>query len=227
MAASSRAQADASRATGASVLVADDETATRELVRLTLQDHPDLRICAEVGDAASAVEAALRERPDVCLLDFRIPGDGIAATREISSRLRPTKIVIFSWSIEPGELVAALHAGASGFLPKATDLARLPVILRDVVSGTGAALPRRLVQRLVEEFNSGTVPLRRQPPPESGTQLTGREWQVLQLLRRGLSTRDIAQQLFISEATVRSHAASLVRKLGVGDREAAIRLFEN
>jgi DNA-binding NarL/FixJ family response regulator len=211
----------------ASVLIADNEAATRELVALVLRDHPEFRVCAEVGDAAAAVEAALRERPDVCLLDIRIPGDGVAATREITSRLRSTKVVIFSRSTEEGELFAVLQAGACGFLPKETDPDRLPAILRDVVSGRGAALPRRLVLRLVEEFNAETIPLRRQLMTDSRTQLTGREWQVLQFLRRGFSTREIARHLFISEATVRSHSATLVRKLGVKDREAAIRLFDD
>jgi DNA-binding NarL/FixJ family response regulator len=192
-----------------------------------LREHREFRICAEVSDAAAAVEAALTERPDVCLLDIRLPGDGIAATREITSRLPSTKIVIFTWSREERELMAALQAGARGFLPKETNPARLPAILRDVISGTGAALPRRLVLRLVEEFSAEAVPLRRQLMTESGTQLTGREWQVLQFLRRGLSTREIARHLFISEATVRSHSATLVRKLGVRDREAAIRLFDS
>ena len=227
MAEGDQAKADSADATRASVLIADNEAATRELVSLALRDHPEFRVCAEVSDAAAAVEAALRERPDVCLVDIRIPGGGIAATREITSRLRSTKTVIFTRSSEEGELFAALRAGACGFLPKETDPARLPAILRDVVSGTGAALPRRLVLRLVEEFNTETVPLRRQPMSESRTQLTGREWQVLHLLRRGLSTREVARHLFISEATVRSHSATLVRKLGVRDREAAIRLFDN
>lgn len=228
MAEGDQAKADSADATRASVLIADNEPATRELVTLALRDHAEFRVCAEVSDAAAAVEAALRERPDVCLLDIRIPGDGIAATREITSRLRSTKTVIFSRSSEEGELFAALEAGACGFLPKETDPARLPAILRDVVLGTGAALPRRLVMRLVEEFNSETVPLRRQPITDSRTApLTSREWQVLQLLRRGLSTGEIAGHLVLSEATVRSHAAALVRKLGVSDREAAIHLFDN
>ena len=227
MAESHRAKADSTDATPASVLIADNEAATRELVTLALRDQPEFRVCAEVSDAAAAVEAALRERPDVCLLELRIPGDGIAATREIASRLRLTKTVIFTRSIEETELFAALHAGACGVLPKDTDLARLPAILRDVVSGTGAALPRRLVLRLVEEFNTETVPLRRQPVTGSESQLTGREWQVLHLLRRGLSTREVARHLVISEATVRSHSAALVRKLRVRDREAAIRLFDS
>jgi DNA-binding NarL/FixJ family response regulator len=228
MAESDRAKADSADAARVSVLIADNETATRELVALALGTHPEFRVCAEVSDAAAAVEAALGERPDVCLLDIRIPGDGIAATREITSRLRSTKIVIFTRSSEEDDLFAALRAGACGFLPKETDPARLPAILRDVVSGTGAALPRRLVLRLVEEFNTETFPLRRQPVTDSrATQLTSREWQTLQLLRRGLSTREIARHLSLSEATVRSHSATLVRKLGVGDRQAAIRLFDN
>lgn len=227
MAESDSAKADSDDAARASVLIADNEAATRKLVALALRDHPEFRVCAEVSDAAAAVEAALRERPDVCLLDIRIPGDGIAATREITSRLRSTKTVIFTRSTDIGEFFAALHAGACGFLPKETDPARLPAILRDVVSGKGAALPRGLVLRLVEEFNTETVPLRRQSMTEARTQLTGREWQVLQFLRRGLSTREIARDLFISEATVRSHSATLVRKLGVSNRQAAIRLFDN
>jgi two-component system, NarL family, nitrate/nitrite response regulator NarL len=206
------------------VLVADDDAPTREGLRLVLE-RGGLDVCAEAGDATSAVEAALRERPDICLLDLRIPGSGIAATAEITRKLPQTRVIVLTGSAADEDLFDSLRAGASGYLPKDIDPQRLPRALRAVQRGE-AAIPRWLVARLIEEFRERgrrrRLPLEQRPAVE----LTGREWEVLDLLRQGLGTSEIASRLFIAEGTVRTHVAAVLRKLDVDDRVSAVRLLE-
>jgi DNA-binding NarL/FixJ family response regulator len=204
------------------VLVADDHPATRDDVCSAVENDPRFTICAEVADAAAAVEAAIREQPDICLLDIRMPGNGISATREITSRLPGTKVVMITVSIDDDDLFNALRAGAMGYLLKDMDPARLPHALSDVLAGR-AAIPRTLVSRLVAEFRDHG-PRRRPVVTETGYDLTSREWEVLNLLREGSSTAQIAEKLFVSRATVRSHVAAVLRKLEVPDRDALRRL---
>jgi DNA-binding NarL/FixJ family response regulator len=208
-----------------SVLLADDHPPTRAAVRGALEED-GFEVCAEVGDASAAVAAAVAERPQVCLLDIRMPGNGIAAAAEISARLPETSIVMLTVSRDDGDLFDALRAGASGYLLKDVDPDRLPDALRGVLAGE-AALPGSLVARLVDEFRE-RGPRRRLPllREERGAELTSREWEVLEFLRRGLTTGEIAERLFISQVTVRTHVASILRKLRVPDRKAAIKLFE-
>jgi DNA-binding NarL/FixJ family response regulator len=207
-----------------SVLIADDHAPTRDDVRAALEGHPGIEVCAEVADAAAAIEAALRLRPDICLLDIRMPGGGIAAAWEITARLPETGVVIFTVSREDDDLFDALRAGASGYLLKDTDPARLPLALLDVVRGD-AAIPRALVARLATEFRD-RGPRRRALLGNGGNgHLTSREWEVLELLRDGLSTGEIAEKLCITQVTARSHIAGILKKLRVPDRQAAIKLF--
>jgi DNA-binding NarL/FixJ family response regulator len=200
------------------VLVADDHPATRDDVCSAVENDPRFTICAEVADAAAAVEAALREQPDICLLDIRMPGNGISATREITTRLPGTKVVMITVSLDDDDLFNALRAGAMGYLLKDIDPARLPHALSDVLAGR-AAIPRPLVSRLVAEFRDHG-PRRRPVVTEPGYDLTSREWEVLNLLREGFSTAQIAEKLFVSRATVRSHVAAVLRKLELPDRDA-------
>jgi DNA-binding NarL/FixJ family response regulator len=199
------------------VLIADDHPPTRASIRAAVERDARFTVCAEVPDAAAAVQSALRERPDLCLLDVRMPGSGIAATREITTRLPGTKIVIITVSLDEDDLFNALRAGAEGYLLKDTDPARLPHALKDVLEG-GAAIPRPLVARLVREFRDWGP--RRRPIDEPGYDLTSREWQVLDLLRQGRTTTQIAERLFVSRATVRTHVAAVLRKLHLPDRAA-------
>ena len=142
------------------VLVADDHAPTRTDVARTLGADPRFIVCAEVSDAVAAVDAALRERPDICLLDIRMPGGGILATREILARLPDTKIVMLTVSDDDRDLFWALRAGASGYLLKTINPERLPAALADVAAGE-PALPRVLVARLMETFRDSNA-LRRQ-----------------------------------------------------------------
>jgi DNA-binding NarL/FixJ family response regulator len=207
----------------ARVLIADDHAPTRADMREALERSERFTVCAEAADGAAAVEAAVRERPDLCLLDIRMPGSsGIAATREITTRLPDTKVVMLTVSLDDDDLLNALRAGAVGYLLKDIDPDRLPYALNDALDG-GAAIPRRLVARLVSEFRDHG-PRRRPVVTEPGYNLTSREWEVLGLLRDGLSTAQMASKLFVSKATVRSHVASVLKKLHLPDREALRKL---
>ena len=133
------------------VLIADDHAPTRDDVRRALEADGRLEVCASVGHAAAAVQAAVRERPDVCLLDIRMPGSGLAAAWEIAGRLPQAKLVMLTVSDEDEDIFAALRAGAAGYLPKTMNFKRLPDALFGVCSGE-AAMPRTLVARVLEAF---------------------------------------------------------------------------
>jgi DNA-binding NarL/FixJ family response regulator len=207
------------------VLIADDHAPSRDDIRRALERDGRFGVCASVPDAAEAIQAAVRERPDVCLLDIRMPGSGLAAAWEIAARLPQTKIVMLTVSDDDNDLFAALRAGADGYLLKTMNLQRLPDALDGVCSGE-AAVPRALVSRILERFR-GREPRWRHPVATGsfGGRLTSREWEVLALLAQGLSTGAIARRLMLSSSAVRVHIAAIVRKLGVADRDAAIKLF--
>jgi DNA-binding NarL/FixJ family response regulator len=205
------------------VLVVDDHPPTREGVRIALA-RDGIIVCAEAADAASALEAAVREQPDICLLETRIPGGGIAVTELIAREVPETTVVMFTRSRTDADLFDSIRAGADGYLLKDIDPSRLGVTLRAALRGE-AALPRRLVSRLIEEFR-GRGGRRLRLASGAHVELTGRELEVLELMREGLSTAAMAARLFIAEATVRSHIAAIVHKLGVEDREGAVRLLE-
>jgi len=206
------------------VLIADDHAPTREDVRRAFEGDERFSICAVVADAVEAVQAALRERPDVCLLDIRMPGSGLAAVWEIESRLPLVKIVMLTVSEEDTDIFAALRAGAHGYLLKTMNLKRLPDALHGVCSGE-AAMPRALVARVLEQFHGRGPRWRSLAAAETGERLTSREWEVLELLAQRRSTAEIAQRLVLSASAVRAHITSIVRKLAVADRAAAAELF--
>jgi DNA-binding NarL/FixJ family response regulator len=143
------------------VLIADDHAPTRDDVRRAVESEQGFEVCASAADAAEAVQAAVRERPDVCLLDIRMPGGGLAAAWEIAARLPQAKIVMLTVSDEDSDLFAALRAGADGYLLKTMNLRRLPAALAGVYSGE-AAMPRALVARVLERFH-GREPRWRHP----------------------------------------------------------------
>ena len=209
----------------ARVLVADDHAPTREDIRAAVEADPRFTVVAVAADAADAVQAAVRERPDLALLDMRMPGSGAAAAWEITARLPGTRAVMLTISRSDEDLFAALRAGASGYLLKDMPFESIGDELAGVLEGR-VALPPELVARLVEEFRD-SAPRRRALLGPTRRQLTSREWQVLDYLRQGLATGDIARRLYVSPATVRSHVAAVLRKLRVPDREAAVRLFED
>ena len=207
------------------VLVADDHAPTRDDVRRALDADGRFNICSEVADAAGAVQAAVTKQPDICLLDIRMPGSGLAAAWEIAARLPRVKIVMLTVSDEDTDLFTALRAGADGYLLKNMNMRRLPDALHGVVAGE-AAMPRELVARVLERFH-GREPRWRPlvTADVSEGRLTSREWEVLALLARGYTTAEIASSLVLSASAVRAHITSIVRKLGVEDRAAAAELF--
>jgi len=205
----------------ARVLIADDHPPTRAGVRSALEANGDFVVCAEVATAAGAVAAAVEHHPDVALLDIRMPGHGVQAAREISTHLPDVTVVMLTVSRDDEDLFAALRAGARGYLLKDIDPDRLPHALHGVLAGE-AALPRGLVARLMEEFRHRDDAGRRREGPLA--KLTDREWDVLRLMQQGLSTAEMAQELFVSAVTVRTHISAILRKLQVSDRASAVRV---
>lgn len=209
------------------VLIADDHEPTREDVRRALEGDETFEICAVVADAAQAVQAAVCQRPDVCVLDVRMPGSGVAAAWEIAARLPDAKIVMLTVSDDDADLFAALRAGADGYLLKTMNLGRLPAALIGVCSGE-AAIQRTLVARVLDRFHGREPRWRQVVGGEiAGQRLTSREWEVLELLAQRLSTAEIARKLVLSTSAVRVHIASIVHKLEVADRAAAVELFRH
>lgn len=207
------------------VLVADDHEPTRDDVCRALDADSRLQVCAVVGDAPAAVQAAVREQPDICLLDVKMPGSGLAVAWEISGRIPQAKLVMLTVSDEDADLFAALRAGADGYLLKTMNFRRLPDALCGTYSGE-AAMPRALMARVLDSVK-GHEPRWRRLAAAGGQErrLTTREWEVLELLARGKSTAQIAAKLVLSASAVRVHIASTVRKLDVADRTAAVELF--
>jgi DNA-binding NarL/FixJ family response regulator len=207
------------------VLIADDHAPTRDDVRRALAADDRFVICSEVADAAGAVQAAVQKLPDICLLDIRMPGSGLAAAWEIAARLPESKIVMMTVSDDDTDLFTALRAGADGYLLKTMNMRRLPEALHGVVQGE-AAMPRELVARVLERFR-GREPRWRPlvATDVSQNRLTSREWEVLALLARRYTTAAIADSLVLSASAVRAHITSIVRKLEVEDRAAAAELF--
>jgi DNA-binding NarL/FixJ family response regulator len=219
------------------VLVADGHEPTRISLRRVLIADGRFEVCAETGDAAGAVAAAVRERPDVCVLDLKLPGGGLSAAWEISARLGRVKLVMLTMSDADGDLFAALRVGAEGYLLKTAAFNRLPDLIAGVCAGEAAVDPA-FVARLLRHFRTREPRWRQQvglaaagtrpAGPDAGApgaRLTSREWEVLELLSEGLSTAQIADSLVITRSAVRVHVAAIVRKLGVPDRAAAVEIL--
>jgi DNA-binding NarL/FixJ family response regulator len=207
------------------VLVADHDAASRAGVKLALAGH-GFEICAEADNARAAIAAAARERPDVCLVESELPGDGVLAVEGAAREAPDAAIVMLSASVDDERLLAAVRAGARGYLLKDMDPARLPMALRGVLDGE-AALPRALMGRVLEELRAAEHGRHAGELSRLGVQLTRREREVLESLDRGLGTAEVAEQLSISAITVRRHVSEIVRKLGAEDREAAVRLIRD
>jgi DNA-binding NarL/FixJ family response regulator len=206
------------------VVVADDHARIRTRIREALEQGG----CAVVGEGATAPDAVAltsEHRPDVALLDIHMPGSGIRAAQEIVRVQPEVTVVMLTQSVEEDDLFDSLRAGASGYLLKDTDPARLGHALRGVLAGE-AAMPRRLVARIMDEFRApGKRRFSRSSP--AAARLSTREWEVMELLAEGLSTDDVARRLFLSPTTVRVHVSSVLRKLRVKDRQSAFDLLRD
>ena len=203
-----------------SVLLADDQAMVRAGFRLILSAEPDITVAGEAADGVQAVAAARRLRPDVTLMDVRMPRlDGIAATRQLlENGLAPTRVVVLTTFDVDSHVYDALRAGASGFLLKNAPPEDLVQAIRVVAAGA-ALLDPAVTRRVIEEFarNPATGPR----PPEVNL-LTDRELEVLHLVARGLSNAEIAATLVVSEATVKTHVARMLDKLRLRDRVQAV-----
>lgn len=201
------------------VLIADDHAATRAGIRASLQAD-GFQVCAEVSTAGEALTAAVEQHPDVTLLDIYMPGSGITAARQISRQVPQTAVVMLTYSRTDEDLFNAIRAGARGYLVKDLDPERLGPTLRVVLRGE-AALPPNLMARVLDEFRRQ----RRRRVLHRGaraTALSSREWQVMEQLSEGASTDEAAQRLGLSPSTVRVHVSSVLKKLQVADRAAAV-----
>jgi DNA-binding NarL/FixJ family response regulator len=209
------------------LVIADDHEPMRAEVRGAVERDGRFVVVAEAADAAAAVAAALSEQPDLCLLDVHMPGKGVSAAWEISSRLPAAKVVMLTVSDDDEDLMLALGSGVAGYLLKGMDMRRLPDALWDIHQGT-FTMPRQLMGRVVERFRD-TAPRRRavQQAAAAEPRLTTREWEVLDLLARGLSTAEIAERLSLTPTGVRVHTSAIVKKLGARDRDEAIAMFRD
>lgn len=201
------------------VVLADDHPVIRLGVRMSLM-RGGFTVLAEVADGDEAVNAVLRLRPDVCLLDVSMPVNGIEAAARIAEARIDTRVVMLTVSNRTEDVIAALRAGAVGFLPKDTHPDRLPAALCGVLKGE-AALPRTLMGRVLNEFRGFTAEIV-DPVRVGEVELTGRESEILRLLHSGRSTIEISEALSLSPITVRRHISTGVAKLGVADRHAAV-----
>ena len=204
-----------------SVLIADDDIPHRRAVRAALEAEGFV-VVGEASDAAAAIGAATRLRPDICLIEIELPLQGLNAIGRIAKSSPETMIVVLSRSDHSEDVVTAFARGASGFLLKGISGERLASTLRGAYDGE-PPLSRSLVPYLVDEIRRGSV--RRLTLPDGPVTLTTRAWEVGQLLRDGRSTTETADALGVSPITVRRHVGLLLNKLGAKDREAAVELL--
>ena len=202
------------------VLLVDDQALVREGMAMVLGQEPGLRIVGEAEDGRAGVQLARLHRPDVVLMDVRMPVlDGIAATREIVTQRPETRVLILTTFDLDEYAFDGLRAGASGFLLKDVSSAELVRAVRTVAAGEAVVSPR-ITRTLLDRYQQGPA-----SPPESARlleKLTGREREVLVAIARGLSNIEIADELFLSESTVKTHVGRVLAKLNARDRVHAV-----
>jgi DNA-binding NarL/FixJ family response regulator len=203
------------------VLIADDQALMRAGFRMILEAESDLEVVGEAADGREAVAEAARLRPDVVLMDVRMPEmDGIEATRRLLDGNDDTKVVMLTTFDMDEYVFDALRAGASGFLVKDVPPEQLVAGIRSVASGDSLLAPS-VTQRLIQEYVTRPPDALRTPPPEL-SRLTAREVEVLRMMARGRSNAEIATEFVVSETTVKTHVAHVLAKLGVRDRVQAV-----
>jgi DNA-binding NarL/FixJ family response regulator len=203
------------------VLLADPHALFRRGVRLVLEEEPDIEVVGEAGEGLDAVERIVELVPDLVLMDVRMPGvSGIEATRRVRELVPSVKVAILTVSESDDDLFAAVRAGATGYLLKEVSIEELPDAVRAVARGHSLISPS-MASRLLGEFNA----LSRRVEEQSGNapRLSDRELEVLRLVARGLSNKDIAAELVIAENTVKNHVRNILEKLQLRSRmEAAM-----
>jgi DNA-binding NarL/FixJ family response regulator len=200
------------------VLVVDDQTMVRAGFHLLLADEPDIEVVAEASNGREAVAQAARFRPDVILMDIRMPEmDGLEATRRILATDTDARVLVLTTFDLDDYVFEALRAGASGFVLKDEPPEQLLGAVRTIAAGE-ALLSPSVTRRVIRRFAT----VRRQAPPAAVADLTPRELEVLRLITRGLSNAEIGAELFISDTTVKTHVTRLLQKLDLRDRAQAI-----
>lgn len=208
------------------VLLADDEAMIRAGVAAILATDPGIEVVAEASDGAQAVELARAHRPDVAMLDIRMPNlDGLAAAAELRRTMPGVAVVMLTTFDEDSYVAQALSQGASGFMLKAADPRELIIGVKAVADGA-AYLSPRIAQRVITKLNNGKLE-RAAPARERIEALTPRERDVLALIGKGESNHDIARELHLSEGTVKGHVSTILTRLGAKNRvQAAITAYE-
>jgi DNA-binding NarL/FixJ family response regulator len=200
------------------VLIVDDQAMVRAGLRMLLGGEADIDVVAEAPNGREAIVQAARFRPNVVLMDIRMPElDGLEATRQILAADECTRVLVLTTFDLDEYVYEALHCGASGFVLKDEPPEQLIAAVRTVARGE-ALLSPSVTRRVIEQFSR----LRRETPPTSVNTLTGRELDVLRLIAQGLSNNEIGRELFISDTTVKTHVTRLLQKLGLRDRAQAI-----
>ena len=203
------------------VLLVDDQPLLRTGFRLILQSEPDLEVVGEAADGEVALAQVTALRPDVVLMDIRMPRmDGIEATRLITRLDAPPSVLVLTTYDLDEHVVESLRAGASGFLLKDVPADELVQAVRVVHAGAAIVAPT-VTRRLLDRF-ARHLPATGEPAPTALPELTEREHQVLLLVARGLSNAEIAAELVLSETTVKTHVSNLLAKLGLRDRVQAV-----
>ena len=201
------------------VVIADDQALVRTGFRAIVSHEPDLDVVGEAGDGYAAVEQARLHRPDVVLMDIRMPGmDGLEATRLLATNGSTTRVLILTTFDLDEYVFTALRAGASGFLLKDAPADQLLTAIRVIAAGDALIAPS-VTRRLIAEFAHQPAPTDR---PEQLESLTPRERDVLRLLARGMSNAEIAAALFLGDATIKTHVSRILAKLGLRDRVQAV-----
>src|SRR4051794_40115897 len=203
------------------VLLCDDQALVRGGFRMILEARADIEVVGEAEDGAQALEMTWRQRPDVVLMDVRMPRiDGVEATRRLVTAGAEARILILTTFDLDEYVFEALRAGASGFLLKDVQPAQLVDAVRVVARGD-ALLDPAVTRRLLDRF-AHALPGAPEPPPAQLDELSVREREVLALLAGGLSNAELAERLVLSETTIKTHVSSILRKLGLRDRVQAV-----
>jgi DNA-binding NarL/FixJ family response regulator len=207
------------------VLLADDQALVRGAFRMMLDSEPDIEVVGEAGNGREAVEQARLRKPDVVLMDVRMPDlDGIEATRTLLAGSDPPRVLMLTTFDLDEYVYDAMRAGASGFMLKNAPPDQLASAVRTVAAGDALLAPS-ITRRLIESFVQG--PRAVEGKPERLRELTDRELGVLRQVARGLSNAEIAAELFLSEATIKTHVNRILTKLGLRDRtQAAVLAYE-
>ena len=201
------------------IVVADDEAMVRRGLRMLIEDERGMEVIAEAANGREAVELARRKRPDLVLMDIRMPElDGLSAARQVLALAHPPRVLMLTTFDEDENVYEALRIGTSGFLLKASPPEQLLEAIKAVGSGN-ALIDPAVTKRVIDAFKRqpGTG-----PPPSGLDDLTPRELEVLRLIARGLNNAEIAAELVVSDATVKTHVNRLLMKLGLRDRTQAV-----